>query len=113
PGLTVDGGERFLCVIPFFHSFAMTGLMNFAIKKAGQMLMLPRFEPKQALKVKRDFERASGCKLVEGYGLSETSPVTHINPVGGDPKEGSIGLPLPRTIISLRELGAPEREAPL
>ena len=63
--------------------------------------------------MKRDFERASGCKLVEGYGLSETSPVTHINPVGGAVKEGSIGLPLPGTIMSLRELGAPENEVPL
>jgi long-chain acyl-CoA synthetase len=160
PGLAVDGDERFLCVIPFFHSFAMTALMNFAIRKAAQMIMLPRFDVKQALKLihearptimagvptlfnalarapdikshdlsslkfcisggaplpvelKRDFERVSGCKLLEGYGLSETSPVTHINPVGGAVKEGSIGLPLPGTIISLRELGAPEREAPL
>ncbi len=160
PGLAVDGEERFLCVIPFFHSFAMTGLMNFAIRKAAQMIMLPRFDMKQTLtlideakptimagvptlfnalarapsikshdlsslkfcisggaplplEVKHDFERASGCKLVEGYGLSETSPVTHINPVSGPVKEGSIGLPLPGTIMSLRELGAPEREAPL
>ncbi len=138
----------------------MTGLMNFAIRKAAQMIMLPRFDLKQTLKlidqakptvmagvptlfnalakapdikehdlsslkfcisggaplpleVKRDFERLSGCKLVEGYGLSETSPVTHINPVSGAIKEGSIGLPVPGTIMSLRELGAPDREAPL
>ncbi len=160
PGLAVEGEERFLCVIPFFHVFAMTSLMNFAISKAGQMIMLPRFELNQTLKlidktrptimagvptlfnalarspdiknydlsslkfcnsggaplpleVKREFERASGCKLVEGYGLSETSPVTHVNPPDGPIKEGSIGLPVPGTVMSLRELGAAEREVPL
>ncbi len=159
PGMAIDGEERLLCVIPFFHVFAMTGLMNLAIAKASQMIMLPRFELKQALKlikrtkptigagvptlfnalakspdlkrsdlasmkycvsggaplpleVKREFERVSGCKLVEGYGLSETSPVTHINPPNGPIKEGSIGLPVPGTMMSLRQLGAPEIEVP-
>jgi long-chain acyl-CoA synthetase len=65
------------------------------------------------LEVKREFERMSGCALVEGYGLSETSPVTHINPVGGLIKEGSIGLPVPGTIMSLRDLGDPSKEVPL
>ncbi len=55
----------------------------------------------------------SGCALVEGYGLTETSPVTHINPLGGPIKEGSIGLPLPGTVMSLRELGNPAQEVPL
>ena len=65
------------------------------------------------LEVKREFERMSGCALVEGYGLSETSPVTHINPVAGPIKEGSIGLPVPGTIMSLRDLGDPSKEVPL
>jgi long-chain acyl-CoA synthetase len=65
------------------------------------------------LEIKRGFERASGCTLVEGYGLSETSPVTNINPLDGPIKDGSIGLPVPGTMISLRELGAPEKEVPL
>jgi long-chain acyl-CoA synthetase len=65
------------------------------------------------LEVKRAFERVSGCKLVEGYGLSETSPVTHANPPDGPIREGSIGLPLPGTIMSLRKLGSPEEEVPL
>jgi long-chain acyl-CoA synthetase len=50
------------------------------------------------VEVKKEFEALTGGKLVEGYGLSETSPVTHANPVNGVNKEGSIGLPLPDTI---------------
>ncbi|MCS7253262.1 MAG: long-chain fatty acid--CoA ligase [Armatimonadota bacterium] len=45
-----------------------------------------------------EFERVTGGKLVEGYGLTEASPVTHINPIwGGEAKIGSIGLPIPDT----------------
>jgi long-chain acyl-CoA synthetase len=43
------------------------------------------------------FEAATGGRLVEGYGLSEASPVTHVNPLEGDRRIGSIGLPLPDT----------------
>jgi long-chain acyl-CoA synthetase len=50
------------------------------------------------LEVKREFERITGGKLVEGYGLSETSPVTHANPVYGINKEGSIGVPVSDTL---------------
>ncbi|MEM0203557.1 MAG: AMP-binding protein, partial [Archaeoglobaceae archaeon] len=50
------------------------------------------------LELKRNFESATGGKLVEGYGLSETSPVTHANPLYGLNKEGSIGIPMPDTL---------------
>jgi long-chain acyl-CoA synthetase len=50
------------------------------------------------VEVKRKFEEITGGKLVEGYGLSETSPVTHGNPFYGLNKEGSIGIPFPDTI---------------
>ena len=45
--------------------------------------------------IKADFERLTGGKLVEGYGLSEAPTATHCNPLFGKNKEGSIGLPLP------------------
>lgn len=45
--------------------------------------------------VQTDFEKLSNGKLVEGYGLSEASPVTHCNPLTGERRTGSIGLPLP------------------
>ena len=43
------------------------------------------------------FEKLSGGKLIEGYGLTEASPVTHCNPVRGTRKSGTIGVPLPDT----------------
>ena len=56
------------------------------------------------LEVKRRFETLTGCRLVEGYGLSEASPVAVCNPLSEDGKEGSIGLPLPGTHIEIRSL---------
>src|SRR5581483_1510665 len=46
-------------------------------------------------KVQSDFEQITHGKLVEGYGLSEASPVTHCNPLTDKCRNGSIGLPLP------------------
>ncbi|WP_034358175.1 long-chain-fatty-acid--CoA ligase [Deinococcus phoenicis] len=48
------------------------------------------------LETSRKFRQITGgANLVEGYGLTESSPVTHVNPIFGDQREGSIGLPLP------------------
>lgn len=49
------------------------------------------------VEVKERFEKLTGCNLVEGYGLTESSPVTHCTPLFGLQKSGSIGLPLPGT----------------
>jgi long-chain acyl-CoA synthetase len=51
--------------------------------------------------VKLKFEELTGCALVEGYGLTESSPVTHCNPLFGKQKTGSIGLPLPGTVCEI------------
>ena len=47
------------------------------------------------IKVKQDFEALTKGHLVEGYGLSEAPTATHCNPILGENREGSIGLPLP------------------
>lgn len=152
-----DGGERVLGVLPFFHVFALTVVMNVAIAKGAEIIIMPRFSVDEALKlidktrptvmpvvptllsaimshpkiksldlsslkfclsggaalpleVKQRFEAITGCHVVEGYGLSETSPVATTNPVDGPVKPGSIGLPLPGTVISLRDLADPSKE---
>lgn len=45
------------------------------------------------LEVQEKFEALTGGRLVEGYGLTETSPVTHANPIWENRINGSIDLP--------------------
>jgi long-chain acyl-CoA synthetase len=47
--------------------------------------------------VQRRFQEVTGGRLVEGYGLSEASPMTHANPLAGEDRLGTIGLPVPST----------------
>ena len=155
-----EGTERVMGVLPFFHVFAMTVVLNFAVAKAAEIIIMPRFVLDDALKlidktkptvmpgvptlfnammhhpklksfdlsslkfclsggaalpleIKQRFEQLTGCNLVEGYGLSEASPVVTANPLGGPVKEGSIGQPIPQTIVSLRALDDPTKEVPL
>ncbi len=60
--------------------------------------------------VQESFERLTGGKLVEGYGLSEASPVTHCNPIYGKRKEGSwIGIPVTDTEAAVMDLETGEK----
>lgn len=151
------GRERMFGGLPFFHVFAMTAVMNFAIATGAEMVIMPRFILNDALQLihktrptvmpgvptmyramlnhpklkeynlstlkfclsggaalplelKREFEAMTGCKMVEGYGLSETAPIATINPLYGGAKEGSIGQPLPHTVLSIRDLEDPRKE---
>ncbi|MFN8568753.1 MAG: long-chain fatty acid--CoA ligase [Kouleothrix sp.] len=49
------------------------------------------------IEVQEGFERITRARLVEGYGLSEAGPVTHVNPLGATQRRGFIGVPLPST----------------
>lgn len=145
------GYEWTLCVLPFFHVFAMTVLQNLSVLGAAEMLMMPRFDLKELLdlagkkqptlfaavptiytainnsemtknydltsirycmsggaplpvEVKQKFEALTGCVLVEGYGLTESSPVATANPMDGTGKDGSIGVVMPGTTLEFRDL---------
>ncbi|MFQ5795936.1 MAG: long-chain fatty acid--CoA ligase [Candidatus Bipolaricaulia bacterium] len=56
------------------------------------------------VEVKAKFEELTGGKLVEGYGLSEASPVTHSNLLYGEQVTGSIGIPIPDTDVKIVDL---------
>lgn len=145
------GEETMLAVLPFFHVFAMTVVMNLSLAIGARMVLHPRFELDKAmasidrdkvtlfpavptiyaainghprladyklsslklclsggaplpLEVQQTFEKLTGCSLVEGYGLTEASPVVSANPLTGLNKVGTIGLPLPGTEIRVVSL---------
>lgn len=138
------GKERYLAALPFFHVFGLTVLLNQSVHMAGTLLLMPRFDINQVLKmmdrlkptffpgaptmyiavinhpdvhkydlssvkicisgaaslprdVQERFESLTGGRLIEGYGLTEASPVTHVNNIWEKRKIGSIGIPFPDT----------------
>jgi long-chain acyl-CoA synthetase len=142
------GEQRMLAVLPFFHVFAMTAIMNLSVWAGLEIIAMPRFELEDTLKViakkkphlfpavpaiynainnspktkkydlssllycvsggaplpvevKKNFEAMTGCVVVEGYGLTESSPVACVNPLKAENVAGSIGLPLPQTIVEI------------
>lgn len=146
------GEETVLGVLPFFHVYGMTTVMNFSIMQGSKMILLPKFDPETVLKiihkerptlfpgaptiyvgllnhpklkkydlssieasisgsaplpveVQEQFERETGGRIVEGYGLTETSPVTHANFVWHKRINGSIGVPWPDTDAKIVEIG--------
>lgn len=64
------------------------------------------------LELKRRFEEMTGAVVVEGYGLTESSGVVSANPYGGLNKAGTIGQPIPATIVKLVDKEDPTRPAP-
>jgi long-chain acyl-CoA synthetase len=154
-----EGRDTILGVLPLFHVFANTCVLNRTVAKGGCIAMLPRFVAGQALKTldrananafpgvptmyqallddpriaKTDFsslrvcisggaplpdpvhqkwEAATGSRLVEGYGLTESSGVVSTNPYEGERRAGTIGQVLPRTRVRLLDKEDPAKSAP-
>jgi len=62
------------------------------------------------VEVQEAFEKLTKGRLVEGYGLTEASPVTHSNPLNGERKVGSIGIPMPSTEAAVVDLKSGRKE---
>ena len=152
-GADADRPDTFFCVLPLFHSFGQTVCQNGAFAYGGTVVMQPRFEAHEALKimlnekisffagvptmywgllgaladdpdtdmsaladnlrvavaggaalpveVHREFEKKFGVTILEGYGLSETSPVASFSRFGEPVRVGSIGTPIPGVEMKL------------
>jgi len=61
------------------------------------------------VEVQQKFQELTGARLVEGYGLSEATPVTHANPIFGENRIGTIGLPFPNTDARIVDAEAGEK----
>ena len=156
-----EGGENFLCLLPFFHAFGLTFNLFCAVQKAATQVMLPKFSVDQVLAAheRRPFtffvgvpvmferildgaqkrgtsldtlrygvcgaapmppevgvrwERATGGFFVEGYGMTETSPIVAGTPMGPSRRLGALGLPFPSTDVRVvdPEEPDPDREVP-
>jgi long-chain acyl-CoA synthetase len=55
------------------------------------------------VEILREFNRTMPLSLIEGYGLSEASPVVSLNPINAPGREGSIGLPIPNVEVSIQD----------
>lgn len=155
-----EGKERFLCVLPFSHSYGLTTAMTVPIAFGATLILIPQFQVKEVLQtikrykptifpgvpsmymainayrgvrkfgiqsikacisgsaplpveVQEAFEKLTKGRLVEGYGLTEASPVTHANPLKGRRKVGSIGIPLPSTQAMIVDLKSGRKEVPV
>ncbi len=56
------------------------------------------------IEVIEKIEKKTGSPLMEGYGMTEASPITHVNPFGGLRKPGSVGVPIPNTLSRIVDL---------
>jgi long-chain acyl-CoA synthetase len=65
------------------------------------------------VEVQEAFEKLTRGRLVEGYGLTEASPVTHANPLAGLRKLGAIGVPLPSTEARIVDLNRGKTPVPV
>jgi long-chain acyl-CoA synthetase len=156
--MAIGRDEVGLAVLPLFHSFGQTCVMNNMLYAGATITLLPRFEPQKALEVMaRDrvtyfagvptmyfyllnfpdagnydlsalriccsggsampvevmhsFNKKYNMTILEGYGLSETSPVASFNHPDREPKPGSIGTPI--WGVEMRCVDVEGREVPV
>ncbi len=153
------GKDSVMGVMPLFHVYGLTTVMNFAVLTAGAIILEPQLDLEHVFKdiqrhkpklfhgapriynainnsplakkydlrsivacisgsapllmeTSRKFRELTGANLVEGYGLTEASPVTHCNPVFDTTKNrfGTIGLAFPDTETRLVDIETGEKD---
>jgi long-chain acyl-CoA synthetase len=145
------GAEKLMGVLPLFHVFAMTSILNGSVLMAAEMILHPRFEIGALMKslvrdkptimhavptiynaiataaegrrvdisslrvcvsggaplpaeIRERFMKLTGCRVIEGYGLTEASPTVTSNPPDGEVRPGSVGIAMQDTTIEIRAL---------
>lgn len=96
---TLQHGATILAAVPAF--FRM--LANAGLPQDSSLRLCISGGAALPVEVLRDFNAKMPLPLIEGYGLSEASPVVSLNPIPGPWKEGSIGLPIPDVEVSVQD----------
>lgn len=153
-GVLIDGQEKVLAVLPLFHIYALSVIMNFGIAGGYEIILHPKFELNDVMKdlnkkkpsvfpgvptmymaiashpdikdydlsslkfcasggaplpleVQEKFQKVTGCRLLEGWGMTETSPSGTSTPMTDKRVSGAAGVPLPG--IEIRILGVDDK----
>jgi long-chain acyl-CoA synthetase len=145
------GEEKMVAVLPFFHVFAMTSILNGGISVGCELILHPRFQIGALMRslvrdkptimhavptiydaiataaernrvdisslrvcvsggaplpaeIRERFQKLTGCRIIEGYGLTEASPAVTSNPPDGIVRADSVGIVLQGTVVEIRSL---------
>ena len=102
-------------IVPFVPTMIIGMLSHPDINKTDMTCIKGCFSGSAPISVEviKKFEDKTGAIIVEGFGLTEASPITHINPFGGSKRKvGSIGLPVPNTKCKIVDLNDSNTEIP-